>query len=75
MKAEIRQGRHEISSPSALNATQEMVYTKTVGKLIWNKKPVADFLPLSLHVNFTRSRMTLVLLPWSTDDELDERKC
>lgn len=50
-----------------------MVYTKTMGKLIWNVKP--DCLPLSIHVNFTRSRMTLVLLPPSIDDKLNEWKC
>lgn len=46
---------------------------KDSGKLIWNKS--SKFLPLSLHMNLTRSRMTLVLLPQSIDDELDEGKC
>lgn len=67
--------KQEISLLSALNASQEMVCTKTVEKLIWNKERKEDFLLLSLHVNFTRSRLTLVLLPRSIDDELDEWKC
>lgn len=70
MKAVFGQGNISLLSGEPENGEH-----KDGGELIWNKKPVADFLPLSLHVNFTRSRMTLVLLPWSIDDELDERKC
>lgn len=46
------------------------------GKLIRNKKPEEErFSTLISHVNFTRSRLTLVLLPRGADDELGERKC
>lgn len=52
------------------SAQRRALHTKAMGDSFG-----AYFLPMSLRANFTRSWVTLVLLPPSMDDELDEQKC